>query len=211
MIPVWSAAPPGDPPPRRENAYRREWEVGDRLVVMYAGNFGLAHDVRTFLQAAEALRHDDRVRFAFVGGGLRKPEVERHVRDKGLQNCIVAPYQPRERLGELLAAGDVHLVTMDPPMSGLLVPSKFYGVAAAGRACIFIGPASSEIAAAIREWGCGERVDPGAVEALVGHLRRFAEHPEVVRELGERARTGHRQHATRQVAVGKLMRLIEGA
>ncbi|MFW5877439.1 MAG: glycosyltransferase family 4 protein, partial [Myxococcota bacterium] len=105
VVPVWSAAPATEVPSREDNPYRREWDVGDRLLVMYAGNFGLAHDVGTFLQAAEALRHDDRIRFAFVGGGLRKPEVDAFVRERGLANCVLEGYQPRERLAELLAAG----------------------------------------------------------------------------------------------------------
>ena len=43
------------------------------------------------------------------------------------------PYQPKERLGETLSVGDVHLMSLDPALEGLIVPSKFYGIAAAGR------------------------------------------------------------------------------
>jgi colanic acid biosynthesis glycosyl transferase WcaI len=210
VVPVWSAAPEGAPPPRASNPYRMKWGVGDRLLVMYAGNFGLAHDMKTFLEAARMLRGDDRVRFAFVGGGLRKPEVETFVERHALGNCIVEPYQPRERLAELLAAGDVHLVTMDPAMVGLLVPSKFYGVAAAARPCVFIGPTTSEVAHAISEWQCGAIVPPGDAVTLVEHLRTLVEQPDQVARWGANALRGVERSATRAQSTRRLGQLIQG-
>ena len=65
------------------------------------------------------------------------------------------PYQPKERLGETLGIGDVHLVSLDPAMEGLIVPSKFYGIAAAGRPTIFIGAEDGEIARLLEANGCG--------------------------------------------------------
>lgn len=188
VLPVWSPAEPIPPTPRNENFYRRRWNVGDRMLVMYSGNFGLAHDVETFLHAAEALKHDDRIRFAFVGAGARKPDVDRFVRARGLSNCVVEDLQPREALGALLAAADVHLVTMEPRMEGLVVPSKFYGAVAAGRACIFVGPEGSEVARNIAEWGCGATVSPGDVEGLVSALEELAAVPSRAHALGEQGR-----------------------
>lgn len=211
VVPVWSAAAEVSKVPRDDNPYRREWQVGDRMLVMYAGNFGLAHDVRTFLEAAARLRESDEIRFAFVGGGRRKAEVEAFVRKHDLTNCVVAPYQPRERLADLLAAADVHLVTMQPGMEGLVVPSKFYGIAGAGRPVVFVGPASSEIALSIDEWQCGARVEPGDVRELIRILRRFTEAPEELRAFGRNAQTQVARHASRTVATGELIALIEGS
>jgi colanic acid biosynthesis glycosyl transferase WcaI len=208
VVPVWSAALGSDVPAPEHNGFRRQWDVGDRLVVMYAGNFGLAHDVQTFLLAAKHLREDDRIRFAFVGGGLRKAEVDTFVHEHELRNCIVEGYQPRERLAELLAAGDVHLVTMEPAMAGLVVPSKFYGVAAAGRPCIFIGPRSSEIARVITEWECGSVMSPGEVSTLVAELHRLAEDRNRLGPMGVRARAGVNRHATRPVCTSRLEELM---
>lgn len=213
VVPVWSVsddAPDADQPrPDDSNAYRRQWGVGDRLLVMYSGNFGLAHDVDTFLEAASRMTGDDRIRFAFIGGGKRKPEVERFVETHDLPNCIIEPYQPRERLGELLAAADVQLVTMLDPWWGLVVPSKFYGVAGAARPVIFIGPEESEIARCIDEWSCGARIEPGDVEALVATLGDFAGRRAELNEPGARAADRSREAASRARATGRIIEILE--
>ena len=84
------------------------------------------------------------------------------------------PYQPKERLGETLSVGDVHLVSLDPALEGLIVPSKFYGIAAAGRPTIFIGSKNGEIARLLEEVGCGFTVTPGDGEALAGRILALA-------------------------------------
>ena len=194
VIPVWGEeATPADE--TGENSFRREWGVrDDQVLVMYSGNFGLGHDVQTFLSAARELASDPRIRFAFVGGGARRPEVERFVGEHRLGNCILAPYQPRERLAELLAAGDVHLITMLPSFAGVMVPSKLYGVLAAGRPAIFVGPKAAEAALTVEELGCGVVVGPGDVDGLVQAIRRMADDRESRQGMGE---AGRRAAATR--------------
>jgi len=211
VVPVWSVAEPAPPSnPGSANAYRDEWGVGRRMLVMYSGNFGLAHDVATFLDAADTLRDSDDIRFAFIGGGKRKAQVEDFVRRRDLTNCVVADYQPRERLGELLAAADVHLVTMIPSWSGLVVPSKFYGVAGAGRAVVFIGPESSEIAMACRESGCGTRIAPGDAEGLVRTLRALAADLEALAAMARAGASLASTHASRARCAGRIAAIVEG-
>ena len=211
VVPVWSVA---DGAPAAlgdaDNAYRREWEVGGRLLVMYSGNFGLGHDVQTFLQAAELLRDDDRVRFAFVGGGARKPEVEAFVHDRGLHNCVVAAYQPRERLAELLGAADLHLVTMLDLWWGLVVPSKFFGVAGAGRGAIYVGPAQSEVGRLIDEWGCGLRLDIGDAAGLAARLGELAGDRARLAAMGGAAAEMHERVASREACARTIESLLLG-
>lgn len=211
VIPVWPVAEPHPAPNTPDgNAYRREWGVGGRTLVMYSGNFGLAHDVETFLEAAALLRDDDRIRFAFVGGGKRKAEVEEFVRERSLTNCTLADYQPRERLAELLAAADAHLVTMLPRWWGLVVPSKFFGVAGAGRPVLFIGPASSEIARLCEETGCGERVEPGDAPGLASRIRALAADPGRLRQMGRAGAAMAEREVSRRRCVGRVVSIVEG-
>jgi len=212
VVHVWSPVKTKATEPARDdvraNSYRDGWRVGDRLLIMYSGNFGLAHDVDTFLATAEALKDDDRIRFAFVGGGKRKPIVEAFVRDRGLSNCVIEPYQPLEKLDELLSAADVHLISMEAPMCGLVVPSKFFGAAAAGRATIFIGPGDSEIALLIDEWECGGRIKPGDSASLTSLLQDIAADREKLNTLGVNARKGFETHSSRRASVEKILQLI---
>lgn len=189
MIGVWSDQEEVKPVPRDENPYRLEWGIGDRTLVMYSGNFGIGHDVETFLHAARELRDDDRIRFAFVGGGKKKEQVERFVRDERLEStCLIAPYQPRERLDELLSAADAHLVSLLEGVEGIMVPSKLFGILAAGRPAIFIGDDRSEISRVIVENECGASVRQGDVDSLVEIIRGYADDPAACDRAGERAR-----------------------
>lgn len=209
IVRPWSPAPEIDRTPRESNPYRSEWRIGDRLLVMYSGNFGLAHDVRTFLEAAERLKDNDRIRFAFVGGGNRQPEVEAFVRDRTLNNCLIAPYQPLEKLPSLLAAADVHLVTMAEGMEGLVVPSKFFGVAGAARPTLFIGPESSEIARCVVDWECGQVFRVGDSVNLASAIERWAAQPEALQAMGRRALDGFRRYAERAACTQHIIALLE--
>ena len=189
LIGVWSDQEEVKPVPREENPYRREWGVDDRTLVMYSGNFGIGHDVDTFLNAARELADDDRIRFAFVGGGKKKEQVERFVREEGLEaTCVIAPYQPRERLDELLSAADVHLVSLLEGVEGIMVPCKLFGILAAGRPAIFIGDERSEISRVIVENACGASVRQGDVASLVEVVRGYADDPWTCEATGALAR-----------------------
>jgi len=69
------------------------------------------------------------------------------VKELGLTNVSFQPYQPLDRLALSLTVPDLHLVTLKPELEGLIVPSKFYSVLAAGRPVLFVGDPESEIAA----------------------------------------------------------------
>ena len=79
-------------------------------------------------------------------GGAQRARLEREVLRRRLSNVHMRPYQARERLAETLGLVDLHLVSLNPKLEGLIVPSKFYGVAAAARPTIFIGAPDGEIA-----------------------------------------------------------------
>lgn len=196
-------------PEEGENPFRLRWSIGDRTLVMYSGNFGLGHDVETFLKAAERLRDDDRVRFAFVGGGKRKSEVDSFVRERGLENCFVEGHQPRAALGDLLTAADLHLVTIRPGVEGIMVPSKFYGVLAAARPAILVGAEQGEIARTIAEEHCGAIVPVGDVEALVDAILRRVEDPALSKAEGARGRAALEARHSRRVRCETWRMLLE--
>lgn len=197
------------PRPVAGHALREEWGWADRFVLLYSGNLGLAHEFDTLLDAAELLRDDPRILFVFLGGGPRRAEVEAAARERGLGNVEFRPYMARERLGESLTAGDVHLLTLRPRMPGLLVPSKIYGILAAGKPTLYVGPDEGEIAAIIRSGRCGTRIDPGNAEALVRAARRYREENELVAEEGRRARRLFDERFTKERGVRAFAGLIE--
>ena len=120
------------------------------------------------------------------------------------------PYQPKERLGETLGVGDVHLVSLDPALEGLIVPSKFYGIAAAGRPTIFIGAENGEIGRILEKNGCGFTVRPGDGEALAGRILELAGDRDLCAALGARARTAFERQWDKDQALAKWEALLRG-
>lgn len=175
-----------------ETPYRDAWGLGDRFTVMYSGNFGLAHDVGTMCDAARALSDDpawsDRVRFIFVGGGKKKAVVEAFVREHGLENCVIDDYQPREKLEQSLAAGDLHLATVSEGLEGMLVPCKLFGIMGAGRPCAFIGHPTSELSRVLEEHDAGFTVREGDAAHLVEIIKSLATDRARSVRLGRNAR-----------------------
>src|SRR5262249_20606491 len=130
--------------PLSSNAFRSEF--GDKFVVMYSGNLGLSQQLDTVISAADRLRNDSRVLFAFIGEGARKKWLMDRAARLELPNVLFMTYRPKEKLAESLGAADVHLIPLAPGTGGCMVPSKVYGILAAGRPFVAIMEPSAEIA-----------------------------------------------------------------
>ena len=176
------------PRSRESCALRREWGHQGRFVVGYSGNLGLAHEFDTLLRAAIDLADDERFCFLLIGGGRRIGALREAVVSRGLANVVFEDYQPRERLADSLAVADVHLVSLLPELEGLIVPSKIYGVLAAGRPAIHIGAPDGEVARIVGDAGCGAVVGCGDGPGLVKLLRELADDPGRCEAMGVAAR-----------------------
>jgi putative colanic acid biosynthesis glycosyltransferase WcaI len=174
------------PVPRR-NPVAVETGLADRFVVMHSGNMGFAQDLDTLLDAAASLRDLAEVIVAIVGSGARRAAIEARVRDEGLTNVRLLPYQPEDRLSEALGSADVHVVSMKRGLEGCLVPSKLYGVLAAGRAYIAAADSSTEIARIATETGSGIVVPPGDPASLASAVRRLRDDRELTNRLAAAA------------------------
>jgi glycosyltransferase involved in cell wall biosynthesis len=150
---------------------------------------GLAHDFDTVLAAAERLQNRAEIVFAFIGGGPRRRETERAATARSLKNVEFHSAVPRPALGDSLAAGDIHLVTLRPEMPGLLVPSKIYGILAAGRPSLYVGPSMGEVHDIVVSAHCGKAISNGDVEALASSIAGYAEDPALGAREGLAARS----------------------
>jgi glycosyltransferase involved in cell wall biosynthesis len=120
-------------------------------------------------------------------------------------------YQPRERLAETLGIADVHLVSLNPKLEGLIVPSKFYSVAAAGRPTLFIGALDGEIAQLINETGCGFTVVPGDGQALVDRISQLAMDTELSASMGAGARAAFEKRWDKDRAIKQWEEVLNAA
>jgi colanic acid biosynthesis glycosyl transferase WcaI len=175
-----------------------------RLVLLYSGNLGLAHDLDTLTGALLNLKEDTRFRFLFVGSGGRRDELASFVTTHNLQNVDLRPYVERESLGTSLASGDIGLVTQREECCGSVVPSKVYGLLAAGRPILFIGPRDATPARIIDRFRCGWHVDCGDVSGLTNVLQRLVNCPSEVALAGERAREALMEHFDLPIGVERI-------
>jgi glycosyltransferase involved in cell wall biosynthesis len=188
-VPVWSRREEIYPMPRKGHEFRESLGLADSFVAMYSGNLGLAHSASEFLEAAHRLRSRSDIVFLFVGDGPRMAEVRAAKEREGLDNIRLLDYVPREQLHASLTVADVHLISMRPEMTGIVVPGKLYGVMASGRPSLFVGPEHCETADTIRQAQCGTTVRLGDVESLVDGLLHLATDREAAERMGQRGRS----------------------
>lgn len=172
-----------------ENPLRREWGIGeDETIVGYSGNLGRAHEVETLLGAARLLADRKDIRFLFVGGGALHDDLRARAAETGVTSLIFRPYQPRERLAQSLGAADIHWLSLLPAFEGLIVPSKLFGIAAAGRPVIAVADPAGEAGRILAASGAGRAVPPGDAEGLANLVRVLADDPANRARMGAAAR-----------------------
>ena len=184
----WSDGTKVQPVAPDENRLRREWYLLGKFVVGYSGNMGRAHDFTTILAAATALRHCSDIVFLLVGEGQHRPWIEDQVRKRELTNVMLKPFQPETRLAESLSVPEVHLISLRPELEGFVVPSKFYGAAAAGRGILFIGDSAGETGQLVKAGCCGATIAEGDPKALSDWILRLQRSPETCAAWGRNAR-----------------------
>ncbi len=177
-----------------ENPLRAAWGLQDRFVVGYSGNMGRVHEFSTLLEAAERLRDDPRVVFLFIGDGYHRPWIEREAKQRGLNNMMFQPYQPRERLIDSLGVPDIHVISLRQDMEGLVFPSKLYGILAAGRPPLFIGAEHGDVAHILRNERCGLVAAEDDAYSVVEGIRQLQRDPQLKQAMGERARLHFERH-----------------
>jgi colanic acid biosynthesis glycosyl transferase WcaI len=173
-------------PSPRENGYRAEYGLTGKTVVMYAGNIGMSQSLSLLVDAARATIDRADVVYVVNGAGSMLDELEHSA--AGLANVRFMPMQPIERLPEVLAAGDVHLVPLKTGLSRSSVPSKTYSILAAGRPILASVDAGSEVQRIIESAGAGTAVPPDDPGAFVTALTTLLADPDSLRAMGERAR-----------------------
>ncbi len=210
VIHNWAVGDLKAPIPLNENSLRKEWGLDDKFVVAYSGNMGRVHDFRTILDAASILKPFNEILFLFIGGGPRREWVKSEVKRLGLGNVMFKPYQPQERLQESLSVANIHLISLLPEMEGLVVPSKFYGIIAAGRPALFIGDEQGDIARILMSNECGWAVSIGESEVLANKIKECVENRALCEQWSQNARQLFDQRFDRKVALSAWQRVIFG-
>jgi colanic acid biosynthesis glycosyl transferase WcaI len=174
-------------PASKDNSYRAEFGLTGKKVVMYAGNVGLSQSIDLMLEAATALAYEVDLVFVINGTGARRAELERRAAD--LDNVVFVDLQPIERLPEVLAAADIHVVALKRGLASASVPSKAYSIFAAGRPIVASVDEGSVIADMVSSAGGGIAVPPEDAEAFTKAIRKLLDDPGEADAMGRAGRS----------------------
>jgi colanic acid biosynthesis glycosyl transferase WcaI len=210
VIPNWCNDEQITPKPVEQNYLRNDWGLDKKFVVGYSGNLGRAHDCDTIINAAERLRDENDIVFLFIGGGhltkYLKTEVERLNLN---QNFLFKPYQSIDSLSTSLGTPNIHWISLLPAMEGLIVPSKFYGIVAAGRATLMIGDPEGELGALIAQEGCGITIPPGADKELADAILSLKQDFARLCEMEKKARAMLDKRFTKKLSLNRWSDLLD--
>ena len=180
-------------PSDRMTKYRRELGIDDRVIVMYAGNVGFSQSLGLMIAAARAMPH---IAFVINGDGAARKSLQDEAKNKNMNNVYFADYQPIERLSEVLASGDIHVVPLKTGLASVSVPSKMYSILSAGRPVVAAIDSGTEIPRTLATSGAGIAVAPDNESEFISALQiLISDGPKRV-AMGELGRTWVEQHAS---------------
>lgn len=211
VLPLWKDIDEVAPLPRSENPLARAWDIGDRFVLMYSGNAGLAHRFQEVKALLRHYREDDGVLTLFIGDGPRRREIEAFLAAEDIPNARYLDYVPRDQTRWTLPLADVHLVTLEPEWCGIAVPSKIFGIMASGRATAMVSPPDAEPARIVAETESGVVVDPGEADAerhLIEAVEALRADPIQREQQGRRARAALLDRYSREAGVDRWERAL---
>jgi colanic acid biosynthesis glycosyl transferase WcaI len=191
LIPNWVDVTFIRPLSKEKNAFRTAHQLDGKFVVLYSGNIALTQDLPTVIKAAAALRDNPDIVFVIVGEEKALARVNDYCQMYGAYNVKLLPFQPREKLPEMLAAADVSLVTQKHNVIAFNLPSKIPVILASGRPIVASVPATGTAAKAVKQSGGGVVVPPEDPAALASAIAHLYHNPEKAEKLGKQGR----QHA----------------
>lgn len=187
IIPDWADGQAIVPGPKR-NPFSIEHGLADRFVVMHSGNLGASQNLDVLLEAAAELKDLPDLKVVLIGDGVRKAALQAQAGRLGLSSVAFLPYQPKVRLSDSFATSDCFVVSLKPGLSGYIMPSKLYGILAAGRPYVAAVDSNCDVAQITRTYRCGLLAEPGNSHDLAAKIRRLYQDPIMREAMGLSAR-----------------------
>ncbi|ACK67355.1 glycosyl transferase group 1 [Rippkaea orientalis PCC 8801] len=187
-VPNWVDVNFIKPLPQENNYFRQENNLANKFVILYSGNIALTQPLETLIDAAALVGYIPEIAIVIVGKKEALERLEIYRQRKQANNVILRPFQPREKLPEMLAAADVGMVMQKGNVIAFNMPSKIQVLLASGRAIIASVPAAGTAARAIKKSGGGIVVPPEDPQAIAKAIVDFYSNPDLVARLGQQGR-----------------------
>ena len=183
--------------------FKEKYNLKDKFIIMYSGNIGLYYDLENIIKVIGEFKDREDVVFAFVGDGTVKDKVEAYVKENNLSNVTFIPYQDKADLIYSLNAADIHWVVNAKGIKGVSVPSKLYGVMAAGKPVLGVLDEGSEARLIVEDCNCGVCIEPGNYKDISNNIEYILNNKEEIRALGSNGRQYLETNLTKEVSINK--------
>ena len=214
VVPNWVDSDEVCPIAREDNVLFERFGLDrDRFYICYSGNIGHSQNLGLLCDTAKILLETlPDARFVLIGEGAAKESFEAKIKDEGLDNVIILPFQPYEDISHVFSLGDVGLVISKPGVGTSSVPSKTVSIMAAKRPVLASFDRDSELSRLVESVGCGV-VSPGAdgADALAETIRKLYEDRGALEEMGARGREYVVRELDRDKCVGKYIEVLKKA
>lgn len=184
-------------------AFKEKYGLQDKFIIMYSGNLGLYYDLENLMNVIEKFKDREDVVFAFVGEGTIRENLVQYKEKNNLQNVIFIPYQDKSDLIYSLNAGDVHWCLNAKGIKGVSVPSKLYGIIAAGKPILGALEKGSEARLIIEETQCGYVTEPGDYEQIEAMIQKYLNEKETSKyiEMSQSGRIYLVENLTKDISI----------
>lgn len=178
-----------------------------KFVLLHAGNLGFYGAWPTLIAAARKLA-DEGIGLVFVGDGAQRARLEAAA--AGCKNVRLLPFFPASKIASVLAAPDAHIVTIKRGLEGVIVPSKMYGILAAGKPILAVAPRETDVAKIGEERGFAIPADPDDASEVAYAARQMFRDAGLLQKMSEAARVAANDY-DRVNELQKFVQIMEGA
>ena len=211
VVPNWVDTDSVYPIAREDNVLFDRYQLDrDKFYVCYSGNIGHSQNLSLLLEAAKKLEKElSDMCFVLIGEGAAKAELEEAIKNEGIGNVIMLPFQPYEEIAHVFGLGDVGLIISKPGIGGSSVPSKTWSIMAAAKPMIASFDEDSELTELVRENTFGMAVGAGDADRLCAAVRALYEDREAGRDMGQRARAYVCEHLNKETCTGMYVKILQ--
>lgn len=182
----------------------------NKFIIMYSGNIGLYYDLENIIKISDYFKGYKDLAFVFIGEGAVKSQMQSYVESNNISNVHFLPYQAKEFIKYSLNAADVHLVVNQKGIKGVSVPSKIYGVMAAGKPILGVLENGSEAETLISKSGSGFVVNPQDYEGIIGQIEKMYQmKSESLINMGMNGRNYLDTYLKREISIDKYRETLK--